>query len=366
MSDRIELESDASEAPSPWIAFRKTSMVATSRLSVALLSAVAFSAATPCAQVKPHETTIPAAFTGSIGPPGAYRFFGRSRGLLQQWYRADGLRAGSISSIGILENFTGPAITHKLEITLANTRTGFAMSKTFRQNLGSAPVTWFRMKNASWPAVRRVGPNQSHSWLSGDRPFMFSGPHLIVQWDIQTSTKFGMLARRENAGQYQLPFESGRSGRSCGAASLDSSYSGSTLQLILGPVPTNRPALIFAGFSSAWSGSFRLPFDLGPLGYTNCTLNVDPLLAFPVSTTSGVGRLRLPIPIPKNDTYVIHSQGFFADSSKPSGFALSNATWSLLGNRGQCNYMLNWSRDGPTAQYGPYNVNSSVILLVRP
>ena len=324
-------------------------------------------------QVTPHLRTLPKVLTGvANSPTGANIFSGRSRCLFQCWFDGSNLRAGIVTSLGLKENRTAGTLQHKLEIVMSSSTAGFTMSQTFAQNLGATPTTFFTMKTISLPAVNTVGPNQSGTWFAGDRPFIFSGPNLIIQWDIQTSTSFGTLGTRTMDGLYQtstVPLN-GTIGTSCGAASLTSSYdtSSSSLVYTANNLQPSTPTILLLGFDSAFfAGAIRLPFDLGPLGFTGCTLDVDPIFTFvmaPVTTTAS--RVSLPIPVPAGSTYPIHAQAMFTDASKPSGFGTSNATWSMIGNVGLVNYMYNWSRDGATAQYGPYAVNSTVTHFLKP
>jgi hypothetical protein len=39
---------------------------------------------------------------------------------------------------------------------------------------------------------------------------------------------------------------------------------------------------------------------------------------------------------------------------------------SLLNTAENTNYLYNWTRDGPTAEYGPYTTNRGAVLLFRP
>lgn len=336
-------------------------------------AAVALGVTVPLpAQVKPHEKTAPRVFTGTLTPAslGANIFFGRSRCLFQCWFEGRNFTPGPILQVALQEQSIATPLQHRLEIVMANTTAGFAMSKQFAQNLGPNPTTFFAMKNVSLPAVTVTGANQSSTWFVGDRPVIYSGPNFIVQWDIQTSATFGTQGTRTMAGLYQTSTAplTGLVGTPCGAASLTSRYLTGNLLVEANNLRAMTPSILLVGFDSAYfAGAIRLPFDLSGLGYSGCTLDVDPVFTFVMSpTTANASSITLPIPIPTGTTYNVHCQALVVDPSKPAGWATTNASWALIGNTGLANYMYNWTQDGPTAQYGPYAVNSSVVHYFKP
>ena len=130
----------------------------------------------------------------------------------------------------------------------------------------------------------------------------------------------------------------------------------------------NVPGLFLIGLENhELANGARFPLDLSPLGMTGCTLNVDPLVILHAqSDARGRAILSLPFKPPQNAPIVLHAQGIHLDPSKPSGIATTNAVHSVLSDLWLSNHCYNWSRDGKSAQFGPYLSNRGVVMLLRP
>ena len=323
--------------------------------------------ATLSAQKQTHTTTIPEFFTGVNGTGINWLPMGRTRTFIQTWYRGDSFKLmkplwfemGWRISPRVT---SAPATAHKMEIILSNTSKGFSnLSKTFSQNLaaGSKTTVFVKMKTINFPAITKVqtNPEVPAVWIKGDRPFLYSGPNLIVQVDVQTMSTYASINRYQ-ADAYSMGSSATGSihrtvDKSCGGT-LSASFVSPTLSLnLVGGANT--------GFAVFVIGIHRLPVDVGFLFGQNCTWVVDPILLFPTTLSSGAASLSGPIG-PQANTLLLYAQAFHTIAG---GIGTSNATHSLIGGKGLSTYLYNWTRDGLIAQSGPFSSNRGAIILVR-
>lgn len=342
------------------------------RSLVLLVSALV--ASTLCAQVTTNYRTIPDAFTGVMAGSANLAPLARTKVFMQTWYDASNLGPVPLLEMGfrLSNNANGAAMQQKMEITLCNTTATFStLSTTFANNL-TKPTVFVAMKTINFPAATpNTDPNKAVLWVKGDTPFVFLGPHLIVQFDVQTAATPG------SNGVYYVDAYSMNSvtttihtsqGSNCTPASLTASNAGNTWKVDVSGAPASSPVIYMIGFSKTrFAGAVPLPLDLSGLGMPGCTVDIDPLLFFPFSTNaSGQASVSLPYTTTTGVKLVPMAQCIVADSSKPVGFATTNAATSILNGTGLSTYLYNWTAFGPTAQYGPYTTNRGACLLFKP
>ncbi|MFQ5506969.1 MAG: hypothetical protein ACE5F1_19530, partial [Planctomycetota bacterium] len=317
-----------------------------------------------------HTRSLPEVYSGHYAPGVRALPFARTKGLVQYWYRGAELPPGIIKELGWrADDFTrASSQKQRLEITMDNSKLSFAsLSKTFDDNLSLQALVFLRMKTLRLPAQNRPSdPDLPALWIKGDRPFVYRGPNLLIEVEILTeltprSTAYFVDAMSMD---YRSTLSS-VSERSCGGR-LVAGYDVSTsrFSLSLQGAGASSIAIFLLGTENAkLGGSIPLPLDLGFLGLEGCVLGLDPL-AVAGLPTDGLGRavLGIPFSLPAQ-SLVVHSQVVHRTQSK--GLATTNVTHSILGSRGLCNMLYNWSRFSPEAQYGPYATNRSSILLWR-
>jgi hypothetical protein len=339
------------------------------RTSLASLALVAGLSAQP----NPHVTTMPRVVAGTYANQSNAFPLGRTGGLIQYWYRGDSLPAVPIvTAIGVrpASGAAGPARSQSFEIVFSNTAVGWAaISKTFLNNFGTLTTTAFTRKTVNLPAITPINPDTPVLWMMNDVPVVVIGPNLIVQFDMGPAASAQLVGY--TADSFDMAGVTTRhlsSDPSCGgtlaASTTTSPATAFTLTLAGGPPSVAAWFILSANATS--SGGAALPFKLDVVNMTGCILGVDPQITVAASTgPSGTASITVPFALPA-DAYVVYAQAAHQSTANPVGIATTNVTRSVLGAAGYCNYLYNWTIDGPLAQYGPYAYNLSVSLLLKP
>lgn len=324
------------------------------------------------AQARPR--TIPKIFAGNYGPTANLAPLGRTKVFIQTWYRGDNLQLGlPVLELGwrVHNTISAAAQAHTMEIVLGSTPATFStLSKTFAANLGPAPVTFLALTTVNLPAqAQPADPDQPAVWIKGNRPFVFQGPHLLVQVDVQsaaapTSTGYNCnsFTMASASTSFFLTAE-----KSCAGASLQGSHANGQLTLSLTGAPPSTPVFFLIGLDNArLGGSVPLPLDLGFLGMTGCVLALDPFLSFGASAdATGAAAPVFPVALPP-ESLVLSFQALHLTAANPAGIGTTNRMSTILGGAGLCTYLYNWTVFGPTAESGPFAGNRGAVILLRP
>lgn len=321
-------------------------------------------AATTVAQVKPHERALIKGLTGAWGNGRIIYDIARDGKRMQQnWVRGDNLpQPFVITEFGErLELGTSPALRYKITAIFDNASFGWSqLNADPTKNLTANAVTVYDAV-ISFPSLTGTDPNQVHSWIKLTRPFVFKGPHFIVQktWDPGSLT----------SGTRRMDYFSIKStvrtrhlsaGKSCGGT-LTAAYSGTTYSATITGAPANVAALImFAAENVLLGGTIPLPLDLTGVGMSGCELGVEPLV-FVVLQTDASGRavLQAPFPYPTNDTAVWSIQALHWQVGR---WASTNVVNSFIGSTGLAGNL----RIDKRGLKGPDAFNSSgAVLLIR-
>jgi hypothetical protein len=321
-----------------------------------------------------HTRTVPKVFTGWHAGSAHTATLARTRFFIQTWYRGDNLQSPSpISQIGwrVHSNTVAPAQLHTLEIVLTSTTATFStLSKTFTSNLGNDATVFFTLKQVNLPAQNLPSdPDAPALWLLGDRPFVYRGPHFLVQVDVQSSTVPSSTPYLTDGYEMTMPDQTKHSvtERSC-AGGIGVDYASGRWNLDVAGARPNGAVLFLIGRenTTAAGGAVSLPLDLSPLGMTGCILGVDPIILVPLAA-GPTGRASLSIPVVAGpETIIVHAQALISTNLTPVGFGTTDVAHSLLGGIGLSNYVFNFSRFTPTAEYGPFPYNLGEIILLRP
>lgn len=341
---------------------------------LSFLSSLAFAALASGLAAQPglRVRTVPRAFAGTYAPGANLLPFARSRVFIQYWIHGGELKKNwPIVWLGwrVDRRVSNGPVRYDMEIVLASTSKGFStLSKTFKNNLGNAPTTFLKRKRINLPAQNAPNnPDQPALWIQGDRPFVFTGPNLVIQVDglNGVNSRYYTNAYVMSAASPSLHL-SGAKG--CDNSRLQGSFApGSatyTLRLIGGR--PNRPAVLLLGLDNReLPGGVPLPFDLGVIGAPGCKLGVAPLVSAPV-VLDGSGSMTTSTVTGFARTFTLFAQMAVSGAQNRLGWSLSNVNVSLMGPAGLTTYLYNWTRFGPTAQYGPYPTNRGPVLLTRP
>ncbi len=322
------------------------------------------------AQLATH--TVPTSAKTLPGAGASSLPLGRTRGKIQSWYRGDNLP--QLAQLGWagwrIEFGTGSASggTYKLEVVLANTPVSYsAFSSAYAANLGPTPKTFFALRNINFPATNYVHLDEPTFWVPGDTPFIYQGPHFVVQVDNQTTVM--PAARHHTVDQFKsLNTFTGNpvspSVSNCGGL-LRPSYSNSFWTLSLSRAAPNQPVSFLIGQNHSLSG-LALPFNLGPLGLTGCRLDVDALVNIgKISDANGRATFRVRYVHSSQDSLALIAQALHIDASNPSLPALTNVTSTLFGTTGYCNEITSRNSFGSIAEFGPAKSNTATIVLFR-
>ncbi len=323
------------------------------------IAAAVLLAAAPLAA---QTATVPEVFAGVLAGSGSYFPFARTRGRIQTWYAGLWVPRGikTIREVGWRQDRwtkTG-ATTHRVEIVLDNNKLSFAqLGAVFAKNL-SAPVTFFSLKTVSLPALNPpLDPGRPAAWIKGDRPFVYTGPNLLVQVTIRTKTTYatvpGLGFDAYFMGRQPFHFSSHQS---CGGA-LKGSDAGPYWVLDLTGAPPKSAVLFLVGVRP-------LPLDLGGLFGVGCHAVVEPVLAVGLQADA-TGAARLQIPYAPAPLGLAALAQVLHPARTSSGFATTNAAHAILSGQGVSTHLYNWSRDGSIADTGPFATNRGTVLLVR-
>ena len=326
------------------------------------------------AQPAPHTTTNPKVFTGVYAGSATATFpLGRTGGLIQYWRRASDLPAPTVMTATGSRATRGQnapaAMLNGVELTMSNTAVTFAaFSSTYAANFGAQTTVVFTRKPVNLPALSNaIDPDQPVAWLMHDVPFVFLGPHLIVQFDLGTAVGSTSLGRPADSVP-TAAITHIASAPSCGGT-LTASGSTTLYTLSLQGAAANLPGVLLLGVENVLLGGAPvLPYRLDGIGMTGCALRLAPAMTLSF-TADGSGAMTWNVPInypSSRESDIVHAQVLHASPSSPAGWATTNATHSVLGNVGLANYAYNYTADGPVAQYGPYPTNRGGILLFRP
>lgn len=340
-------------------------------LTHSLLAPIAALSALAALPAQSHTRTLPKAFTGWYGGTAYTATLARTKFFIQTWFRGDGLRASSpIQQLGWRPPRLAPPQQHTLEIVLANTTATYAtLSTTFQNNLGSNPTVFFTLKTVNLPPQNGTAdPDTPALWLIGDRPFTFTGPHLLVQVDVQTSPIPATTGYFTDGYELSDPSQAlhGVSETGC-SGSLVAGYATGNWSLGVAGATANGPVLFLVGSENTLlGGSVPLPLDLTSLGMNGCVLAVDPLVIVPVlANAAGAASLTVPFALGPDST-VVHAQALVATTATPAGFGTTNAAHSILGKDGLSAWLFNFDVFGPVAQWGPFPYSTAEVLLIRP
>ncbi|MBK8979424.1 MAG: hypothetical protein IPM29_26290 [Planctomycetes bacterium] len=292
----------------------------------------------------------------------------------QYWFDATNLpTTTTITALGIRvqRGAATLAATRPVEITVADTTLPFASySPLFDQNLGAAPTTFLAPRNINFAAnPPATDPNVAGAWFPGDRPLLFTGPNLVVDFRVGTSSggasvpNDGLVMGTGAAATLHLQ---GRP--SCGGT-LAGAWAGNQWTLTATGLPARTAAAFDLGFENVDLGGVRLPLDLTALGLPGCHLGVVPVAsATVVADALGSATLTLPVSLPATGSLLISSQVVHALVQNPTSLAdwgSTNAVHSTLGATGLCNALYALGSTATVAQQGPQPVNNSIVLLVR-
>ncbi|MEZ5964423.1 MAG: hypothetical protein R3F56_11305 [Planctomycetota bacterium] len=320
--------------------------------------------------------TAPKIYRDSFAPGANFLPSARTKSFMQTWYHGQNLPVGTVVSQMGWRYDSGAAstgFTHTIEVVLDNTpmnASGF--SNVFANNLSSAPTTFLPLQPVNWPAP--VSGNLDPAmWIPGAAPFLFVGPHLIVQVDVQTEAAPRTLSGL-NTDAINLTATSpylaatGIAGCASSTLSVVPSVSGGIVNLDfrLSGGPANSQAVYFIGGENhTLFGAALLPFDLTFLGMTNCYLGVDPLLSLTLPTDGqGNALLQASLPNISGRPQTVFVQAAHSGST-PLGLVMTNSVGASVGDFGLMNYAYNWATFGPTAEFGPYTTSRGAVILMR-
>jgi len=336
----------------------------------AIVAAIALALAASAGAQQPVET-VPRAFSRSHAPGARVLPFGRTRCLVQYWHRGEGITHGTVTELGWRadELTRCGSLDQRVQIRIGNVARGFGnLSRTFNENFDRGATAFLTAKTLHLPAQTKTNdPNVPAMWIKGDRPFVFTGPHLLVEVDVSTEAK----PRSTNYwadGLTMSKFDTlqSKSGPSCGGSlTADYDYGHGSLRLSLAGGEPNRLALFLVGTDVVTFAGHPLPLDLASLGMPGCWLGIAPLVILPTMMDAKArASLEFPIDLPE-DSVAVHAQVVHERPTNAAGLVTSNVTHSVLGHAGLSNVLYNWDEFSPKAQFGPYASNRGTILLLR-
>lgn len=341
------------------------------RTSAALLIASPFLTLIDSVEAQTAPVTVPKVFRDTFSNFGGRHYgpLARTKYFGQSWYRGDSMpRIMPITHLGFRPpqgvSFTARNI--RVEFILDNSKnTTGNLSKTYAANLSSRPTVFMRMKTVSLPAVNNhQDPNQPAPWFPGDTPMIYTGPHLLVQTDIQTSSTPTATGYLVDGFNYRLNVY--QTGTSCGRSKLVWNQSTTSHSLVVSSAPPSTPVTFHFGLDNGRFSGTPLPLDLGLLGMTNCKLMLDPVLTT-TKTTDATGRaiLTAPLTLPSSALMVFVQASHPEANANPANYVATNMASTILGRIGLGNYVYSWTSFGPTAQHGPYNSMYGQIMLFK-
>ncbi len=339
-----------------------------SRIAILPTSLLALVCGTGVTAAQNAVTTLPHSVRDAGGASLEVMPLGRTKCFLQTWYRGEGMVPGQVvTSIGWRAEVgvTTGSGTLALEVVLDNNARSMAgLSSTFAQNL-TAPTTFFALRSISFPRSTGSQFNQPSVWIPGDVPFVYSGPHLLVQVDNRTSASPGGFNYPvDGIDMRSSTFKTHYTRQACGATH-HSVYSRGRWQLdITGAAPNTPAALLFGVDNHRFAGA-GLPFDLSGLGLAGCRLELAPLVVLnTVADASGNVALRFNY-AHSGDSRIVFSQGVHFDAANPGRLVTTRAAASHFGQTGYAARLFNLSVFGPTAEFGPDTTDRAAVLLLR-
>ena len=283
----------------------------------------------------------------------------------QTWMRGDtvprGLKIAELSTRRSMGSVAGP-ITAKFELVLENSTLTFAgMSQDQSKNLGKNATTVFSGK-LSWPKLARsTDPNLPTLWTKLSKPFVYVGPHLLVQFTVSGASFSAGRLYSDGLDMTRTTHIHFSSGKSCGSGQLSAGYDGKNYLLALRGAAANSPLLYFFGNDKVRFGPTPLPLSLNGLGLRGCFLGVAPLvIAGSMTDKVGTHRLVLPFSLPTS-TLSLSTQVLYTQATPSKNLATTNVMTSLLGNRG----LLNMVYQGRLIRSGPFKANFGPVFLTR-
>ena len=348
--------------------------VLTSRIVMRKFASFACIASALAAQ---NSVTLPKVFKEAYAPTANLLPVARTKAFIQTWYHGQNLPLGTVvTQMGWRYDQSGSAatgITHTMAVVLDNSPVNNAgFTNIYANNLSATPTTFLPMQAINWPAPPSGGLDPA-MWIPGAVPFVFLGPHLIVQVDVQTETTPRTLAGFNTDAitmATTTPYLLGIGAPGCAPSSLSATaaLSGTnvnfTFDLNGGPV-NNQVVLLIAADNQAFGGSNVLPLDLGFIGMTGCKLGVDPITTLAVPT-DGSGFAQLPAALPNivGLTQALFVQGVHIGAT-PLGLVTTNTVAASVGHQGLMNYAYSWTNFGLTAEFGPYTTSRGAVILMR-
>ncbi|MCB9891947.1 MAG: hypothetical protein H6832_18960 [Planctomycetes bacterium] len=318
------------------------------------------------AQVTPHARALPAALTGSYGGVlSTWDPTAQGNRVEQIWFRGDQIKTALVineSGLRAHGTNTSGAVTFTYGLVLDNSTAAWtAMDPDPKKNLTATAATVFN-NTLNLPARGAgVDPNDVHMWVKHSRPFVFTGPHLILQHTFTPGAVSGLL--RMNAGNSSSGSLMLTSGNTCGGT-LSTTYSSGTYTMAVKGAQANAACLFMIGAEKVlFAGSVPLPVDLSGLGMTTCELGLEPVFSLPAVTDgTGAASISAPFTLKAADTDVWSIQAMHQTTSNSAGWATTNVMTSILGTVG----LMRSLRVDNRGTNGPSTFNSvSIITLVR-
>lgn len=320
------------------------------------------------------SVTVPKIFKDSYAPSANLAPVARTKVFMQTWYHGQNVPLGTIvTQMGWRYDSaaaSGTGFAHTMEIVLDNTPATFStLSSTFTSNLSATPTTFLPLTTVNWPASPSGGLDPA-IWIPGNNPFFFTGPHLLVQVDVQTETTPRTLAGFNTdsyAGNSSLA-QVGSPGCAASSLGVTNTANGANVDVaftLTGGPPNSTAAFLLGAENQTFLGANVLPLDLGFMGMVGCRLGVDPLATFSLPTDgAGMATLQGPVPVIAGFAQMMFAQCAHAGNT-PLGVVTTNVAGSEVGVGGLSTYVYNWTIFNPVAQYGPYTSNRGAVVLLR-
>ncbi|MCA8969082.1 MAG: hypothetical protein KDC95_04840 [Planctomycetes bacterium] len=322
--------------------------------------------ASVCAQVTPHARALPAALTGSYGGVlSTWDPTAQGNRVEQLWFRGDQIKTALVineSGLRAHGTTTSGAVTFNYGLVLDNVSSAWsAMDPDPKKNLTATAATVFN-NTLNLPARGAgVDSNDVHMWIKHTRPFVFTGPNLILQHAFTPGAVSGLL--RMNAGNSKSGSLMLTSGNACGGT-LSAAYTNGTYTMAVKGAQANSACLFMLGVDKVlFAGSVPLPVDLSGLGMTTCELGLEPIFSLPAVTDgTGAATIAAPFTLKTADTDVWSVQAMHQTTSNTAGWATTNVMTSIMGTVG----LMRSLRVDSRGTNGPSTFNSvSIITLVR-
>lgn len=284
------------------------------------------------------ELTLPKALTNAWGNGLAVYDAARDGTRTHQcWIRGDQLRSRFvIREIGERhDQGASDAMTLKLTYVIDNSSVTWAtMDPDPTKNLSTSATTVFDA-SVNLPAVSAgLTPNQAHFWAKFTRPFVFTGPNILVQktWTPPANT----TGRRRFDASNANPRANFNAGKSCGGQ-LRCSYDTTTgrYSMALTQAPASSLVLFMLGVENVALGALKFPIDLTGSGMKGCELGMWPLVLLPTQAdATGNATLTFPFTLPTTDAVTWSVQAIHQSTNTSNGWATTNSVNSILGMTG--------------------------------